>query len=764
MFALPKFKSYRWTLIAGAFLFLMTGLGSCQNTEEARWNEEDLTGETILNLTDPAADDDDPPAISRWPMRLEMNGAQVTIYQPQLIELTDNKLSGRAAVSVLRAGQEEPNFGAIWLESRIATDRQSRTVDILDVKVTRTRFPDGPGPTEAALTTGISQATLHDGPMTLSLDQLISMLDIRQRQREASHELRTDPPKIIFRDHPALLLLYDGTPRLSKASPDSNLMRAVNTPFFIALDPSSRTYYLKGGGLWFEARDALGPFQKSASVPPAVAALADTNGYKDPAQRLTDQQAAGLEIITATEPTEVIWTEGPEQMSPIADTGLLYVANTESDVFIMIDSQQLYVLLSGRWYTASSRQGPWEFVAPDKLPDDFKHIPPMSEKGNVLAHVAGTQMAKDAVADTFVPQTAAIDRKKVQQPTVEYDGDPTFEPVEQTKLRYAVNTSQSVLLYNGQYYLCEDAVWYISSSPRGPWELCTAVPPEIYTIPPSCPLYPVRYVYVYDWTPDYVYVGYLPGYYGCYPYYGVVWYGTGYYYHAWHGHHWHSYPCTFGFGAHYDGYNGFWGFSAGFGLEVGTAWFGDHHRPHGGYGEWFGHGGYHAPHPHMDGSHRPTMGPVGTPHRDTNAYAHRTDTLPQPAARRAVTPGAIPRQSPRNNVFADPNGNIYRKGIDGWERREGNRWSPAPKPSAVKPAPAAPARPTPSPAPRPSQGQVPSSLNHDYRARINGANRPSNYPHYATPPRGSAPSRQAPSGGSRGGGGGSHGSGGTGHR
>ncbi len=264
MFVLQRLKCYRWTMIAGAFLFLMTGLGSCQNSEQARWNEEDLTGAAILNSTDMAAEDeDDPPATSRWPMRLEMSGAQVTIYQPQLIDLTDNKLSGRAAISVLRSGQTEPNFGAIWLESRIATDRVSRTVDILDVKVTRTRFPDVPGPTEQALTTAIGQATLHDGPMTLSLDQLISMMDVRERQREASHELRTDPPKIIFRDHPTLLVMYDGAPRLSKASADTNLMQAVNTPFFVALELSSRTYYLKGGGLWFEAREPLGPFQRS---------------------------------------------------------------------------------------------------------------------------------------------------------------------------------------------------------------------------------------------------------------------------------------------------------------------------------------------------------------------------------------------------------------------------------------------------------------------------------------------------------------------
>ncbi len=67
-------------------------------------------------------------------------------------------------------------------------------------------------------------------------------------------------------------------------------------------------------------------------------------------------------------------------------------------------------------------------------------------------------------------------------------------------------------------------------------------------IPPSSPLYDVRYVHIYDYTPDVVYVGYLPGYLGCYPYYGTVVYGTGYRYGSWRDRH-HYYPRRFTHGA-----------------------------------------------------------------------------------------------------------------------------------------------------------------------------------------------------------------------
>src|SRR5262249_43052687 len=146
-------------------------------------------------------------------------------------------------------------------------------------------------------------------------------------------------------------------------------------------------------------------------------------------------------------------------------------------------------------------------------------------QADVLAHVAGTQAAQDAVADAAVPQTAAVDRQNFDQPVVQYDGEPDFQPIENSPCSYAVNTSGSVLLVGGQYYCCSSACWYISASARGPWQLCTAVPREIYLIPPTCPIYSCRFVYIYQVTPEFVYCGYTPGYVGCYVENGVVVFG-----------------------------------------------------------------------------------------------------------------------------------------------------------------------------------------------------------------------------------------------
>src|SRR5205823_13845752 len=44
------------------------------------------------------------------------------------------------------------------------------------------------------------------------------------------------------------------------------------------------------------------------------------------------------------------------------------------------------------------------------------------------------------------------------------------------------------------YYLCLQSVWFMSPNSQGPWTTCTSVPQEIYTIPPSSPVYNVTYV------------------------------------------------------------------------------------------------------------------------------------------------------------------------------------------------------------------------------------------------------------------------------
>ena len=208
-------------------------------------------------------------------------------------------------------------------------------------------------------------------------------------------------------------------------------------------------------------------------------------------------------VYVRTKPTELIQTKGQPQFAPIAKTDLMYASNSENDLFIDIKTQDYYTLLEGRWYKTQSLNGDWTFVAPKELPRDFAKIPRNSPKARVLVSVPGTQEAKEAAVASQIPQTATVKRKAAKL-KVTYDGAPKFAPIDATGMEYAVNSPDDVIHAEGRYSAVHDAIWFVSDSPLGPWEVADSVPPVIYTIPPDCPLYHDRYVYVYGSTPDYV--------------------------------------------------------------------------------------------------------------------------------------------------------------------------------------------------------------------------------------------------------------------
>src|SRR5581483_12443256 len=151
------------------------------------------------------------------------------------------------------------------------------------------------------------------------------------------------------------------------------------------------------------------------------------------------------------------------------------------------------------------------------------------------------------------------------------------------------------------YYSVEAGVWFKAPTPQGPWGVADRVPEEIYTIPASSSLHYVTYAKVYGSTPEVVYVGYTPGYYGTVVSSSTmtVVYGTGWYYPPYIGPTvWYGNPYTYGVGA---GFN--WtddtGWSFGFGYGYGyyplyypwwgpMAYYGCCWYPYYGWGAWGG--------------------------------------------------------------------------------------------------------------------------------------------------------------------------------
>ena len=309
---------------------------------------------------------------SGWPIQLDVEEGQIVIYQPQPDGLDGDILQGRAAVSFQPQGMSEPVFGAIWFESQVDIDREDRTVNIVGMRVEQVRITDAT-PGQEQKIASILEREIGDMQTTLDYDSFVADLAALDQKQDSAESLNNEPPIILFETEPAILVVCDGEPELRQMG-STGLMRVINTPFFIVLDPGSRSYWLNGGTSWFSAEDIKGEWQPEVNPPTVVASAYQEDlkavGGVEIEPEPTDTEVAPR-IILATEPTELIVSLGEPRFSQIPGSLLLYMTNTEDDVFMDVATRSYYVLLSGRWFKSVSMQGPWEYVPGDQLPQDF---------------------------------------------------------------------------------------------------------------------------------------------------------------------------------------------------------------------------------------------------------------------------------------------------------------------------------------------------------------------------------------------------------
>lgn len=486
-----------------------------------------------------------------WPRDYTTDQYTFTVFEPQVESWDASVLTGKSAVAVQRAGAASPEYGTITFTARATLNRDTNMVTVDNTQVTQASFPlsaDNGAAYLAAL-----RPRLAASQTIVTAGRLQTSLVIARAGKTAPADIDNSPPRIIYSDQPAVLLLIDGAPVLRPAG--DSLMRVINTRALLLLDQTSGTYFMRALGTWLAADTIDGPWSTVAVAPDrvqnALAELADQPGIDllEPADGVRPYD--GVRVIVSTTPAELVQTQGRVNFVPISGTRLLYAQNTQSRLYFYLTDQKIYTLISGRWFrTASLANGPWEFIDASALPLDFALIPAEHPTGDTLASVAGTPQAQEAAIANSVPRVAEVDREGLQAAAV-YDGEPAFEPIDGTQMQYAVNTTTPVIrLAPTSYYLVDNGVWFTATSASGPWFVCADVPPVIYTIPVRHRLHHVTYVRVYASTPRTVLVGYTPGYYGAeLAPSGCVVYGAGYRYNSYSGNFWAPAPVTYGLGA-----------------------------------------------------------------------------------------------------------------------------------------------------------------------------------------------------------------------
>lgn len=582
-----------------------------------------------------------------WPRKFTTQaGETLVLYEPQPESLENSLLKGRAAISIKSSETTEPVFGAISFSSKVILSGEQLVMQNFDINGAKV-----PGITEDAELekyTGFLSDKISSLKLSFSKSDLEAAI-----KKEVGTEFANTPPAIIYTSKPTTLVVLDGDPEISKDA-DLDADKVVNSPYLIFKEGSQWNMYV--GGNWYKSGSILDGWVANKSLSSKLRKI-DTEIRKQESENNDGKAAAAKPTVTAirvvTSPTELIQTNGEANYKSVANTSLLYAANSSNEIFKDLNTQKTFVLIAGRWYAANAIGGPWTYIASEELPADFAKIPAGSDKDAVRANVAGTEEAEEAMLDADVPQTAKVDRQTATI-DVEYDGQPQFAPIAGTSLQLAENANVTVMIDpSGRYFALENGVWFIGSSPTGPWSVANERPRDIDNVPPSSPAYNSRYVYIYDIGPRYVYVGYTSGYTGGYRFRRTIIYGTGYRYRPWFRRHYYARPVTWGYGFAYNPWHGWsmnWGYNFGY-LFIG---FHPAGRP-GFWGGWFGppmyrppyrppywRGGYyttaHRPRPQVlpsrpGNGNRPGGGWSGNP----NVYVHHKGVITKDIDRTPVT-------------------------------------------------------------------------------------------------------------------------------
>jgi hypothetical protein len=611
-----------------------------------------------------------------WPKTITTgSGSEIKIFEIQPQSLNGNNLDMQAAISLKEQSAAEPVFGMIWANAVIEKDQYNNVSRFSKIDVSKLKVPGVTSNDDVEELISIIEEELPHFSMNIAVSELTAQVARNQRQSQLAAGLNTNPPKIIFSKTSSILVFIDGEPQVQKNAV-WGVDQVVNTPFTIVRNSDQR-FYLYGNKKWYSTTSIHGNWSYVRQLPQNLSAI-DEEVRKADTSEITDNAIPN--VIVSTVPAELIQSKGEPNFAPVQGTNLLYMTNTNNDIFHNINTQHYYVLISGRWYKAPNLNSSWSYIPSNDLPGDFAKIPEGSAKDAVLASIAGTPAAEESVLDAQLPQTAKVDRNSATA-SVDYDGEPQFEQIEGTDMEYAVNTPGAVIKDGRRYYYVENGVWFESNNANGPWKVATERPDEVANIPPSSPVYNVKYVYIYDATPEYVYMGYTPGYLGTYVYGPTIVYGTGYHYRPWRGRYYYARPLTWGFNMRYNPWSG-WNIGFGFG----SGWFYSEIRDYNYFGYpvrrsyascygWWGpsvyrpqysrrHGNYYGGNVIINNNY------IVSNNRYNNVYRSRRDVVTYD---RSVNENYSRRQRAgyaQNNNRSDEynNGNVNRRRFDGTAR------------------------------------------------------------------------------------------------
>lgn len=712
------------------------------------------------------------PVDGGWPRMYNLpSGASVLVYQPQIASWVKHAHMVAFSAVSYRPKTGKPAMGTIKLEAETKVAVSDRLVSFSELKIVEANFHEMPKESVREITAEITKAFPPEDRV-IALDRVLASFDKSQIIPNNVEGIKADAPPIFFSTTPAVIVVLDGEPIWSPIN-QNDLKFAVNTNWDLFQHTATNTYFLRHNDTWLKTTDLKGAWTPAGALPDSFKKLPAEENWKDVKANLPGRSISAKavpKVFVTFVPGELILLTGQPNYLVVGKTDLLWVSNTESDVFRLGKTGPVYYLVAGRWFSAPDFNGPWTF-ATTSLPAAFKSIPLEHDRSRVLASVPGTDQAAEAVLLAQIPQTARVNRKETKAPEVAFQGNtPEFQAIEKTSVQRAVNTDKDVFKVGDLFYMCYQGVWFFSTSASGPWEVATMVPQEIYQIPVSSPAHHVTYVTIEeDDDDDWVVYAAAAGYTGMMVAWGCAVWGSGWYYPPYYGYggfypYYYPHFPTYGYSAWYNPWTGAYGRSAGVYGPYGGAGVGARYNPRTGtyargaaaYGPYGSRGVAQAYNPrtgtyaatrqgsNVYGSWGSTAVQRGDDWAATNRYTNnrtgnttrtvRTDD--GAAVSRRGNQGTVVAGS-GGNVYAGRDGNVYRQQEGGsWQKYENGGWSNTdrqPDRSQVGSGTATPRTTTPrteTPRPTTMDSSTRDQLDRDTAARREGTQRANDYGAY----------------------------------
>ncbi|MDW5290607.1 hypothetical protein [Formosa sp. PL04] len=663
-----------------------------------------------------------------WPKELTNGDTTLSTYQPQ-VESWENQetLDFRMAFKLSPSGGKDV-IGVLYLNATTNVNTSTHDVLIKDMKFVKADFPSLSKDSIQMMDKVVREFITPDRTLNISLEQIVASTP--KTAPKKTIEVNNTPPAILYSYKPTILLQLEGEAVKSPVtSTNKSLEYIVNSNFPLFFYTSSALYYLYDGLEWQKSKSVNGPWDFTSSLPKSLDTLSNNSNWshlKDALPPVMQANENIPQIFYSDKSAVLILFKGNPEYSDIQGTTLKYATNTESDVFFSSNTNLYYYLAAGRWFSASSLEGPWTYAS-NNLPKDFLNIPTTSPASSILAHVPGTDEAADAIMIAEMPtkiQVNAVEAAK--NVDIKYSGTPEFKAIDDTNLEYAVNTNDKVIeVSSDSYYACVDGVWFDATTPNGPWQAAATIPQAIYAMPASSPVYNVTYVTQTVSANGMVNSSYTSGYEGVYVAStgvgAVVMYGSGFYYPPYYYYPPMGYPLYFGMAmtygcyayhpyyyggvAYHSSYNSVTG-AYGHGVTAygpyGSASAGRGYNPSTGtYSRGvsatngaYSRGAGQAYNPYTGGSAgtRQYSNPNGsagasrvTSGDGRTAYTgHVTSNSGAEMAGKVGANGSAKiGQSADGDMYASKNGNVYKKSSNGWQGYNGNgNWNNANKGTA----------------------------------------------------------------------------------